>query len=352
MSLPEVSPSQQRRLLGKLLKAVSRTFYLTIRVLPLEMREPVGLAYLLARAADTITDTRLVSPIERLENLISFRNQVNGPAQLGALWRIGQALTGKQAIPEERELLTSLPSAFSMLEAAPEPERSLIRSVVVTLTQGMEIDLTTFPMEDSGRVGSFGYADDLDRYTYQVAGCVGEFWTALTMAHVPAVRRWDGEHMRTTGIAFGKALQLTNVLRDVPRDLRIGRCYLPRADLSAVGISPEELLTPGSAGLARPVLVGWIGTALDHYIAAEEYLLAIPHRCLRLRLAALWPILIGLATLARLAHNKSWLDPVYPSRVSRRWVYRTLALSWPCGGSDRILRAWIGRLRRQVEEAL
>ena len=352
MGLPEVSPAGRRRLLGDLLKGVSRTFYLTIRVLPAELREPVGLAYLLARAADTITDTRLVSPAQRLEHLISFRDQVNGPAQLEPLWRIGQMLTDKQAIPEERELMTTLPSAFSMLEASTEPDRSLIRSVVVTLTLGMEADLTAFPVEDSGRVGCFEHASDLDRYTYQVAGCVGEFWTAITMAHVAAVQIWDEEHMRETGVAFGKALQLTNVLRDVPRDLRIGRCYLPRADLSAIGISPEELLNLYSATAARPVLVGWIEKALDYYTAAEEYLLAIPRRCLRLRLAALWPILIGLATLARLADNKSWLDPAQASRVNRRWVYRTLALSWPCACSDRILRAWIGRLRREVEAAL
>ena len=122
-------------------------------MLPLELREPVGLAYLLARAADTIADTRLVSPAQRLEHLISFRDQVNGPARLEPLWRIGQVLTDKQAIPEEQELLTSLPSAFSMLEASPEPDRSLIRSVVVTLTLGMGTDLTVFPVEDSGRLG-------------------------------------------------------------------------------------------------------------------------------------------------------------------------------------------------------
>ena len=91
---------------------------------------------------------------------------------------------------------------------------------------------------------------------------------------------------------------------------------------------------------------------MGHYTAAEEYLLAIPRRCRRLRLAALWPTLIGLATLARLARNESWLDPGQPSRVSRRWVYRTLALSWPLVSSDRALCAWIAHLRRRVEAAL
>ena len=49
------------KLLTGLLPQVSRSFYLTIRVLPADLRRPVGLAYLLARAADTIADTRALA---------------------------------------------------------------------------------------------------------------------------------------------------------------------------------------------------------------------------------------------------------------------------------------------------
>ncbi|MCH7622291.1 MAG: squalene/phytoene synthase family protein [Chloroflexi bacterium] len=352
VNLPDVSTAQRRRLLEDLLRGVSRTFYLTIRVLPASLRQPVGLAYLLARAADTIADTRLVSPGQRLTHLLSLRDQVKGPAALEPLQRIQQGLTDQQSLPEERTLLASLPALCSLLEKSPEPDRSLVRWVVETLTLGMEADLTAFPPEDSGLLASLEHAADLDFYAYQVAGCVGEFWTKITMAHQPALKGWDGEHMSKTGVAFGKALQLTNVLRDVPKDLRIGRCYFPRADLAGIGLSPEDLLDPAKGPAARPVLVAWIGTALEHYASAEEYLIAIPRRCLRLRLAVLWPILIGLATLARLATNGSWLDPAHPSRVSRGWVYRTLALSGPCAYSNRLMRAWIGRLRRDVESAI
>ncbi len=249
-------------------------------------------------------------------------------------------------------MLTSLPVALSLLEALPEPDRSLVRGVVQTLTQGMETDLTTFPAEDSGLLGSIEDAAALDRYTYQVAGCVGGFWTAITMAHVPSLKRWDSQEMSQTGIAFGKALQLTNILRDMPRDLRIGRCYLPPEDLAKIGVSPQELLDPSNSARVRPVLVTWIRVAMGYYSSAEQYLLAIPRSSPRLRLAVLWPILIGLATVARLANNEQWLDPAYPSRVSRPWVYRTLALSWPSVHSNRILRSWISRLRRQVTRPL
>ena len=351
-ALPVVTPAGRKRLLTDLLRGVSRTFYLTLRVLPAGLREPVGLAYLLARTADTISDTRLLPTGERLEYLLAFRAQVAGPATAPGLREIGLALTDKQSIAGERALLTSLPEALSVLESSPEPDRAQVRSVVVTLTRGMEIDLTAFPAEDFGRIGAFKEPTELDNYIYYVAGCVGEFWTSITMAHLSSLQEWNAERMSETGVAFGKALQLTNILRDVPRDLRIGRCYLPESEITRAGLTPRELLDPAASAKARPVLVAGIEEALDHYQAAEEYLLAIPRRCLRLRLAVLWPILIGLATLAQLAHNQSWLDPARPSRVRRGWVYRMLALSLPGVPSNGLVRTWIARLRRRVGEAL
>ena len=351
-ALPAVDPADRNRLMTDLLRGVSRSFYLTLRVLPKRVRGPVGLAYLLARAADTIADTRLLPPQERLKHLLTFRAQVEGPASGEELEDIGLALTHKQAVPEERALLTSLPEMFSMLEASSEGDRARARSIVVTLTRGMEMDLATFPTEDSGQIVALKDPEQLDRYVYLVAGCVGEFWTSVTMAHTPGLAYWDQTHMSEVGIRFGKALQLTNILRDVPRDLRIARCYLPESLLAGAGLTPIELLDPAAGARARPVLAWGIETALEHYCAAEEYLLATPHRCHRLRLAALWPILIGLATLAKLARNEEWLDPTKRTKVTRAWVYRTTALSVPCVSSDWALRSWIRRLRGSVESAL
>ena len=119
-----------------------------------------------------------------------------------------------------------------------------------------------------------------------------------------------------------------------------------------MGLSPQDLLDPTRGKEARPVLVDWIKTAMEHYQAAEDYLLAIPRHSPRLRLAVLWPILIGLASLVKLARNEYWLNPDYPSKVSRRWVYKTLALSLPAVVSNKVLRTWIARLRRQIIEAV
>ncbi|MCH7626508.1 MAG: squalene/phytoene synthase family protein [Chloroflexi bacterium] len=350
--LPNLAPKEKKLLLTGLLKNVSRAFYLTLRVLPKDLREPVGLAYLLARAGDTIADTRLLPPKERLRHLLEFRRQVDGPASIAGLRSIGDALTDRQSIPAERELLQSLHIAFAVLEAMDEPDRRLVRSIVVKLTRGMEMDLETFPPEESGTVAAFKDGDRLDEYVYLVAGCVGEFWTSMTMRHTASLSDWDETEMSALGVGFGKALQMTNVLRDVPRDLRIGRCYLPQSDLDELGLSPSDLLEAALAPTARPALVRGIETALEHYRRAEEYIVALPGRNMRLRLATLWPVLIGLATLGMVAREESWLDPGRTSRVSRKWVYRMMATSLLRVHSNSAIRRWIGRLRSDVQRAL
>ena len=352
LSQPRQQPVDPEKLLTDVLRGVSRSFYLSIRVLPREMWQPVAVAYLLARAADTISDTRAMPPDQRLERLLAFRGQVEGPASEEAIECIvqGSEQHTQGVSADERFLLQNAGRLFVLLEGVPDREQ--VRRVVVTITRGMELDLTTFPSEDSGELESLRNQEHLDCYTYLVAGCVGEFWTSLTMAHEPRLAGRDVDEMTALGVRFGKALQLTNVLRDVPRDLRNGRCYLPESDLALEGLAPEDLLEPANSARAEAVLTPWIRTALAHFEAAEAYVLTTPRRCVRLRLAALWPILLGLATLEKLALNRDWLDPARPSRVKRRWVYGVMMRSVIAVHSDTLVRLWIRRLRRKVERAL
>ncbi len=64
-----VASANQKELLTDLLKQTSRSFYLTLRVLPGAIRPQIGLAYLLARTADTIADTELVPAEQRIDAL-------------------------------------------------------------------------------------------------------------------------------------------------------------------------------------------------------------------------------------------------------------------------------------------
>ena len=127
-----------------------------------------------------------------------------------------------------------------------QDDQGRIRDLVLTLTQGMRMDLTLFPAENetAGELCALRSRTDLDLYTYYVAGCVGEFWTKTTVAHRPALQHWDLAAMADLGVRFGKGLQLTNILRDLAEDLRRGRCYLPQDDLNTLEVNPQELLEP------------------------------------------------------------------------------------------------------------
>jgi len=340
-------------LLGPLLKGVSRSFYLTLRVLPAGMRDPIGLAYLLARAADTIADTSLISPKQRLELLLSLRNLVNGAPDDGTLTqRLAQEVAGQQSLSDEKVLLESIGGALTVLSQLNDPDRNAVRGIVTTLTQGMEFDLHTFPDESSGRIAALNTLEELDTYTYLVAGCVGEFWTRMTYAHMPGTLKGEPEITLANGVRFGKALQMTNVLRDCSKDLRIGRCYLPVPMLDKYGLKPGDLLAPGASLRAQPLLFELLRLTLDHYRAAIDYTFSIPALSVRLRLSCLWPVLIGLETLVLLVNNDDWLDPAKISKIGRNKVYRIVAGSTLLEPSNGMLRAWTDRLIARIEARL
>jgi farnesyl-diphosphate farnesyltransferase len=338
----EIVPSLPETL-WRILKHVSRSFALSIAVLPPSLRGPIGLAYLLARAADTIADTRIVPRPERLRCLDLLRQELDLPTA-SRLTEITADLTGPQRILAERELLARLPeciAAFGNLRAG---DRAHVRSLLLILIEGMQADLRAFPGEDAGGLAALESRGDLDRYTYSAAGCVGEFWTDMVMAHRSACRGWDAGAMRRLGVRFGQALQLTNVIRDLAQDLRIGRCYLPRQDLAAVGLRPSDLLEPSAIARLRPTLRDLLNATLACYDDAWAYTRAIPRREWRVRLACAWPMLIGLQTLERIGRAENLLDPRVIVKIARPAVYRILLSS--------TLRAWSNAaLHRRVQVA-
>lgn len=340
-------------LLGPLLKGVSRSFYLTLRILPAGMRDPVGLAYLLARAADTIADTSLIPPAQRLDLLLALRQRVNGTDDGGALAkRLAVEVAGQQSVSDEKVLLESIGPALDVLTQLSATDRTAVQGIVTTLTEGMEFDLRSFPDERSGQVAALPALADLDRYTYLVAGCVGEFWTTMTDAHLPGTMQAPVDTMLRRGVRFGKALQMVNVLRDCGKDLRIGRCYLPTDVLDRHGLTVQLLLDPSNSQRARPALHELVRIALDHFREAMAYTFALPRTAIRLRLACLWPILIGLETLALLVANDAWLDPARVIKVKRSDVYRVLWRSTALVMSDTALRNWMDALIARIEKSL
>ncbi len=212
----------------------------------------------------------------------------------------------------------------------------------------MEMDLDRFPGDSEADLAALSSLEDLDDYTYRIAGCVGEFWTNLIYAHLPRIRRsWDKDAKIRTGIRFGKGLQLTNILKDLSTDLRRGRCYIPLELLAPAGLEPRDLLDVRTMAGFSPILHALVQTALAHLDQGWLYATSIPRRDFRLRLACMWPVLIALKTLHLLTTCDNLLDPARKLKISRYEVYRIIAASTLTGTTSAGTAYW-GHLRKAV----
>jgi farnesyl-diphosphate farnesyltransferase len=314
--------------LQELLRDTSRSFYLTLRVLPVAVRPQIGLAYLLARATDTIADTELVPVAERLDALQQLRARILG--QTSAPLKFS-GLAAQQGSSSEKLLLEKIEDALTQLATLTPEDLKCVREVISTITSGQELDLRRFGGAAASKhpipkIIALETAAELDDYTYRVAGCVGEFWTKICRAHLFPHARLDEKQLIADGIRFGKGLQLVNILRDLPADLKSGRCYLPMERLDQIKLFPEILLSPASAERFLPLYREHLDKASAHLAAGWRYTNTLPWSQFRVRLACAWPILIGLRTIGKLrAADVAQLQTRV--KVSRSEVWRILLLS-------------------------
>jgi farnesyl-diphosphate farnesyltransferase len=290
-----------------LLVRTSRTFYLTIRVLPREVRDDVALAYLLARATDTIADTSAAPVGERasLLRLLRFSfGDAAGPDYDADRW------ASCQGFPAEADLLRALPGLQSRLPAIDPAVRVLLGRVMDSILEGQIFDLERF-----GPAASPLGDDELERYTYCVAGSVGEFWDDLCRLKLSRFATAAERLMRTRARHYGQALQLVNILRDRRMDATMGRVYLREEDV------------PRWTEQAR----AWLREGADYCTALRSG---------RLRYATLLPALLGWRTLAlAAAQPPSVLTPakVHRSEV-RQWMWRALPVWWSASAAPLLAR--------------
>ena len=201
--------------LNDLLKATSRSFYLTLRVLPARVRPQIGLAYLLARTTDTIADTEIVPPAQRLDALQKLRERILG--QNSAPLNFGE-LAQKQNLSAEKLFLEKVEDSLAALQTFSPDDLKLVRDVLTTITSGQEMDLCRFAQaesthqrdENSRSLGlrpiiTLETEAELDDYTYRVAGCVGEFWTKICRAHFFPARGWTKSNSSLTASVSARA---------------------------------------------------------------------------------------------------------------------------------------------------
>ncbi|MFM7026484.1 MAG: squalene/phytoene synthase family protein [Limnohabitans sp.] len=320
------------------LQGVSRSFALSIRVLPAALREPVGLAYLLARTADTIADTTSQPAPQRLALLGSLQHAIDTaddhPQLALALCDFARHVPD----PHEKALLERGQDCLEALARLPAPDQSVIRQVLAAILEGQRWDLHTLDGPQRG----VQTRDEVERYTWQVAGSVGEFWTRMGELHLQQWHTGTTAELLQWGANYGKGLQRLNILRDAHRDLYAGRCYFPAEELHPLGLDHNHLCNAVRMGdraplqQLAPLLTEWhrITEALLH--DGLRYSLALRGR--RLRLATALPCLIGIRTLTllRQAGPQALLSHIKLPRTEVRKLLLALLLG---GISDKQLIA-------------
>jgi farnesyl-diphosphate farnesyltransferase len=210
-----------------------------------------------------------------------------------------------------------VPDVLEGLAVYSEDDRQRMLECLDIIVGGQILDLERFgPAKEGGVLSALNDNLELDDYTFRVAGCVGVFWTKMSLAHLITIQPEKESEFFEKGTRFGKALQMINILRDIPEDLRFGRCYIPEQELSKHDLKPEDLFDSNNIDKFRPLYDEYLDLTNDHLDAAIEYIKMLPETQFRLKASCMLPVLIGQRTVT-LLRDGNILDSSDRIKVTR-----------------------------------
>ena len=335
MSPPHTPLAAAERFCLDILPEVSRTFALSIRVLPGDLGRAVLAAYLLCRIADTVEDEPRLAAEEKAALLDLMLDAFASPAARAEFVARAASLAGE---PAHVRLAGRADQVLLLHDAVPAASRARVEHWVREMVVGMRKFVLLYP-----RGIRIQTIEEYREYCYYVAGTVGYMLTDLWREHAPSIGARTYEVLRERAREFGEALQTVNILKDVAQDAEHeNSIYIPELALRAQGSSHATILAPelrqANHAVIRQMIDGaW--TSLGH---ALDYLLLIPRRALAIRLFCALPLLFAYATLRELARSTAMLTPGGTVKIRRREVKALLiagpALVW----SNRATR-WLVR---------
>ena len=318
-----------------ILPGVSRTFALTIPVLPAALALVTMNAYLLCRIADTIEDDPGLRPEQKSQFHARFVAVVKGTHAAEEFARDLAPLLSERILPAERDLVRNTPAVIRVTHGFSDEERAALTRCVAIMCRGMP----EFQRNKSLR--GLADLDELAEYCYYVAGVVGEMCTELFCLHCPELTP-KRELMLRLAVSFGQGLQMTNILKDIWDDRQSGACWLPRSVFGHGTLDLERLETWHTQPAFRDGLYELIGVGHAHLRNALEYTCLIPKRETGIRRFCLWAI--GLAVLTM---RNIYRHPTFRSgnevKVSRRTVKATVLTTNLTLMSNRALKLMFSR---------
>jgi farnesyl-diphosphate farnesyltransferase len=354
MEPTEITRGDAIQFCREILPAVSRTFSISIRLLPGELGAAIRCAYLICRIADTIEDERTFSADEKaalfdsLALILRERSERKdrSPARdltddsLRGLVDSAPRLTGT---PADRTLVENAPLVLVAFNALPETTRNHVRRWTSEMIAGMRKFVLAYP--HGVRIQSL---EEYKEYCYYVAGTVGYLVTDLWHEHSPSIGKRRYALLRERCQGFAEALQTVNILKDVAKDAeQENSIYIPEQLLQAHGGAHATIFLPERAHATRAALSTLIQLAWRDLEQAKAYVLAIPRRAVAIRLSCALPLLFAYATLRDLTRLVE--HPVRDGvvKISRAEVKSLMLLSFAGVLSNRAMSSLVERARRK-----
>lgn len=308
------------------LQRVSRTFALTIPLLPLPLADWVGNAYLLCRIVDTIEDDPLLPCAIKQQHMDLFLASLQGCDRVENWSRQLAGALSANTPSGELALIDDIPAVLARLFSFPAAVQQILVQGVSIMSRGMSAQQQQASISDG---------HELDCYCYHVAGVVGELLTELFSVYTPAIGQQKSV-LLPLAVSFGEGLQLTNILKDIQEDAARGVCWLPGLPLAAAECSIHN---------DRQRITDYIALAHGHLQDAVQFTLKLPKQESGIRQFCLWAIGMAILTLQRV-HTHSLSSEAAPVKISRRQVKGVILICRLAGWSNVLLRAyfrWLGR---------
>lgn len=304
---------------SSLLARVSRTFALTIPQLPGSLHSVVANAYLLCRIVDTIEDEIALDSEQKRKFCQKFIDVMRDHESAETFSRTLALLLSNQTIPAEHELIRDIPRVVAITHQFEPAQYEALSCCVQTMASGMP----GFQAQDL----SHGLAtmEDMSRYCYFVAGCVGEMLTKL-FCHYSAEIAVHRDRLKDLGVSFGQGLQMTNILKDIWDDYERGVCWLPQEVFAPGGYDLKDLVPEHHDEKFREGLENLVSIAYGHLQNAMTYTLMMPKKEIGIRNFCFWAIGMAVLTLRKIKNNPYFTQSAQV-KISRTSVKTTMALS-------------------------
>jgi farnesyl-diphosphate farnesyltransferase len=324
-----------------ILPSVSRTFALSIRLLPGALNDAVLVSYLLCRIADTIEDDHSATVERKAKLLHTLLAALDDPrAALSLAAAADELVAGERA---HVDLVRGAPHVVAVYGSLAQRPRARVRHWVTEMVRGMEKFVRLYP--NGIRIRTL---DEYKEYCYYVAGTVGNLLTDLWHEHSASIGIEEYRALWHRCRDFGEALQTVNILKDIAWDAtHENAIYVPEDSLRQHGSSHRTLLDAAHVEQNHAAVEELIALAWRDLEAALEYFATLPRRALRIRAFCLLPLLFAYATLRELTGSRAMLRPGGTVKISRREVRALMATGLLLVGSNSAVRWLAGRVRRQ-----